>query len=389
MRRPRALGEEALAFLLRCGKHRAPHIGGPGESSMFGGKVAAVAVATVIGVAIGAGAAMGMSPAETDALKICITRGAAQARVEACTQFLGNPGSATKDLALVHYFRSMALLDLGQGGPALVDAASALNDDPGLWPARWIRAFLLGRHRRYAEAAADWSELIQAHPVMARPYAYRAEALDNEGQSGPALADYSKVIELAGPAASADDFNERAVAHVAANELDAALADYAEALRRNEHAGFAYAGRGKVEYLRGGYEVAAADFAKAVELEPGAGYHLLWLYLAEARLGRKAEDALRRRAAGVKGWPSPIIQVLLGDARADAVPPPAGPPDWSDADRKAAADCELSFYRAEQALIRGDRPHARALFAAALAGGMTEYTEYRTARFELDRMGKQ
>jgi lipoprotein NlpI len=183
---------------------------------------------------------------------------------------------------------------------------------------------------------------------------------------------------------------ERAVSYEGDRQFDKALADYGEAIKRDDHLARAYYGRGRVEFLRGDMGTAAADLTKAFDGDPKDYYPLLWLYLAQARGGKDAPAELRRRASqlDLAKWPGPIIQVFLGDTAAEKVQPPHEPAAWSEAEQKAGGNCELSFYVGELRLAKGERARAVALFKTAVDSGIGEYIEYVSASYELDRAGR-
>jgi lipoprotein NlpI len=335
--------------------------------------------------------AMAQTPAPRSAIQQCQGSAPAEQRAKACTAVLEGTGLAPREAALGHYFRGFAQRDLLQDDAALTDFEAAIRFDAELWPAFWARAELLGPRRDYAKAAGDWTEIIRRNPRMASAYARRADNLDYLGRAADAVADYSKAIELAQSKDNVAGFYmDRAGAFEGDHQYDRALADYSQSISRDNRSHGAYMGRGRVEFLRGDYAAALGDFAKAAEIDRADGYAVLWLYLAEARAGHSSPAQLRQRAEqmDLKAWPGPIMRALLGDAKPEQVEPPQRPETWSEASRRAGAQCELSYYLGEVKLLQHEDARAATLFRAAIATDVKEYVEYRAAAYELQRMGR-
>jgi lipoprotein NlpI len=351
---------------------------------------AKAALAGTIAALLAAGGAAAQTPLGVTPQSVQLCRSSAPAaRASACTALIDSGALVPGEAALAHYFRGFAERDLRQDETALGDFDAALRLDGTLWPAYWVRAELREARRDYAAAAADWQEIIRRRPRIAGPYENRGNDLDNLGNSAEAVGVYTQAIALAGPKDNVAGFHvDRAVAFEGEHQYDKAKADFNEAITRAPTE-IAFAGRGRVRYLSGDFAGAASDFARAAELNRGDNYMLLWLYLAEAHAGRNAVALLRQRAAerNLAEWPGPIVRVFLGELKPEQVAPPALPADWPAAVRKAAAQCELSFYVAELRLLRHEPAKAAALFRATVATGIKEYVEYRAAAFELGRLG--
>jgi lipoprotein NlpI len=325
----------------------------------------------------------GLGPAQQ-----CQGQALPRQRAEACAAILAlNP--SPKEAALAHHFRALAEIDLGQRDLAVTDLNEAVANDPGLVVARWLRAELLDGGRQYDLMVADLSEVIRHYPTVASVYHLRGVALDNRGDSTGALADIDRAIALAGPKGLEPGiYVDRAEAHGNNGELDKAIADFGEAIQRNDHSPDYYVGRARIAYAKGDAAGALADLEKADQLHPSDNYYILWIYLTNLRLGRDADADLRRRAAGIKlsEWPGPIIRLLLGDVTRDQIATPTIPQLWSESDRKAGADCEIGYYLGEQSRLKGDHAKAIELFQRAIASNIKEYVEFRAAKIQLEQM---
>jgi lipoprotein NlpI len=310
-------------------------------------------------------------------------------RVKACANLLDGGALTGRAAAMAHFFRAFAELDLQQAEPANNDFNEAIRLYPDLWPASWARAEMRDARREYQGAAADWTEVIRWTPQVASAYVNRGTAFDYLGRGEESIADFTKAIEIETSAALlAQLYLERANAYEGLYDWDKALADYTEALHRNDSLRAANRGLARVEIMTGDIANARSNLAKVDNPREFDGYDALWLFVADARAGENPLGKLRQRAAklDLRKWPGPVVQTLLGAARPEQIVPPADPGTWSEADRTAGAQCELSFYLGESYLFRGERDKAVAMFRAAVATGFREYIEYRMAAYELRRL---
>ena len=323
---------------------------------------------------------------------LCQSGAAAKVRMPACEALLRDPDLAPKLAAPVFFSIGFAQIDLHDPDDALISFTRALERDPAFWPASWARAQLLDARREYGAAVQDWSQVLGQQPALVGAYVHRADSEDNLGQTGNALADYSKAITTAAPGDPIDRFYAgRAAAQFAAAHFDLAIADFGEAITRNGQDGRNYFGRGRAAFLKGDAGAAAGDLRKAVELDPTDVYAALWLYLAETEAGQDGADGLRGRIGELPlaRWPGPLVRVFLGDAKAEQVQPATGlPPGWSAPDRQAGAACEMAFYMGEYYRLHGQKDQAIASFRAALATHVPEFVEYHAAESELARLGR-
>jgi lipoprotein NlpI/transglutaminase-like putative cysteine protease len=267
------------------------------------------------------------------------------------------------------------------------DLASAAKTSPPVGT-NAFRPFaqMMGNVREFAAVEKIWGLAIGASPASAELYYNRALVRDDLGRHADAQDDFAKAIALGGtPQALARYYGDRGSSHWQAHELGPALKDYDESIARDQTMAGAYEGRGLVEFASGALDAAHADFVKAAGLDGKNLYYALWLYIADARMGKDAKAALLARTAGsdLATWPGPLVKVARGELAADAIEMPHHPEDW-----QTARDlCEKDFYLAEIALAGGDKAKAIALFKAAEATNIVEYIEYAAAGYELERLG--
>jgi tetratricopeptide (TPR) repeat protein len=131
--------------------------------------------------------------------------------------------------------------------------------------------------------------------------------------------------------------------------------------------------RGRAYFNQGNFNVAAAAFSRANELEKDA-YSAVWHYLARERGGENGAAELEANAARLrsKGWPYPVIELYLGRR---------SPAEVLSLASKPEERCEAQFYTGEWYLLRGDRTAAATALQAA-ANICSK--EFRLGRVEAD-----
>lgn len=316
---------------------------------------------------------------------------AAAPRVEACSVLLMAQGLSAEQKAFVHYYRALAQQDLGKYDDALTDLDTALGITPSLWPARWIRAGIHHAKRNNAAALSDWDEVIRAAPPLTAADSQRGIVLNHIGRFDESMAAATRALKSDAPSivqarlheTLAQEYEVRGKFAEAAGEID-------RAIKLNDKAPQAFTTLGRINYLRQDWRGAVDALKRSLELDHGDLYAMLWLALARAHLGDNLAAELRRLSAGAElsAWPGPILRVLMGDLTVERVLMPDFPKFWPSADRAKAAQCELSFFRAQAALLSGDRDQAVALLEAAVATNIIEYIEYRSARLQLAQLGR-
>ena len=119
------------------------------------------------------------------------------------------------------------------------------------------------------QAIAYYTDYIRDHPDEAFGYSMRATLLlDEKKDLDAALNDYAEAIRL-DPTTDAVHAN-RGNAWFARKEYDRAIADYTEAIRINPGEAFSYSGRGLAWHARKEYDKAIADYTEAIRLYPAA-----------------------------------------------------------------------------------------------------------------------
>ena len=171
-----------------------------------------------------------------------------------------------------------------------------------------------------------------------------------------------------------------------------AIADYDRAIdlieperSRTTEVRHAYRGRGMARFMLGEFSRAAEDFATGIDLQPAdARAWTLWA-LAVARSGADPTEKLREYAGthDDKGWPFPLVTLLLGETGPDDCLAAAADPD---PEKQRGNLCEAHFYIAEHLLQAGDTAGAATHFRNCLETGAEDYNEFMLAREELERL---
>jgi lipoprotein NlpI len=320
------------------------------------------------------------TPAE--AMTRCVAgEGGALLTVQSCSYAMRSGKLLDEGVALALLRRAAAYDELGQEARAAADFERSLELRKTSLGYR-VRSDFHASRRRYDAALADLGEAIRLAPRDAELLAQRGTVNDWAGHPELAVADYSEAIRLK---PEANFFAGRGDALGNLGRLDDALADFATAIQKKSDLAGAYQGRGRVLFRRDDFAAAAADFRRAIDLDPKQPYYPLWLYLALAHLGGDAKGELQQRAAALdlKEWPGPIVELYLGQIAPDAVVAP----DHEREVFRLGWRLEADFYKGELLLLAGDRAAAAAAFRAGIATGVVEFIEYPQAAAELRRLG--
>ncbi len=306
-------------------------------------------------------------------------------REAACARAQQNPLLGTEDQALAHFFRAMALIDLNRQGEARTELSTATSLDLDLWPADWMLGEQLDYLEQYRQSVAAWTAVIAHNPKLSSGYERRAWANDHAGDEAAAAADFTQAIALAGPStATAPLYADRGEALIGTAQLDQALADFDQAIKLDEHEMRGPLGRGRVSYLKGDFEAAAAAFRKTLELLPDFAYAPIWLFLAQSQAGHDGKPDLRKwlKSNPKPDWPNPVIRFYLGDLTIEQFKAVAVAEPSASSDER----CEKEFYLAEYERLHGHRDQAQAALRAAVASPVKFLMEYQAAAFELGHM---
>jgi tetratricopeptide (TPR) repeat protein len=154
-----------------------------------------------------------------------------------------------------------------------------------------------------SKAIMDFSQAIRCDATQVEFYRARAEACIHAGEYDQAITDYSEVIRLAADAAA---FSDRSLAHIAKREFEKAIADATEAIRRDAGFAKAYFNRGSALGEEGRYDLAIADFQKAIELDPNDPHSHMrrnhYLQLSQAGHLKDEREGAKAIVEGLAEW---------------------------------------------------------------------------------------
>lgn len=204
-------------------------------------------------------------------------------------------------------------------------------------------------------AIQDFNEAIRLEPKYGDAFRERARAYEDKFDYEHAIQDYAQAIRIR--PAEYIMLYDRAYDYQRVGEYALAVTDLDELVRRFPLSADAHRDRGVAYLLWGHLDEAQRDISRAVELNPRGYYDVIWLYIARAKAGAKAEHELAKNAAALNmtKWPAPVIQMFLGKTTPDAVLQAAAD---KDPDKSAKQQCQANFYIAEYQAFHGRRDEA-------------------------------
>ncbi len=120
--------------------------------------------------------------------------------------------------------------------------------------------------KKYDEAIAIFTQIIDKASDNQRAFWYRASCLYRSKDYEGAISDYTKAIELDSKDETA--FNNRGLAYAALQDYDRAIADYSQAIALDPKFAAAFHNRGNAYAELKDYDRAIADFSQAIALDP-------------------------------------------------------------------------------------------------------------------------
>jgi len=324
-----------------------------------------------------------------------------------------------------YYNRATARYNKGDYEGATADFTAAIKINRRPPQPYYLRALAKTKTGDNEGAIADFTEAISGNASYAPVYYNRGLARFDTGDYDGAIGDYSRAIRVDPNYVGA--YNNRGIAKHQKGRYDDAIADFDEAIRMDpQHAG-AHANRANVKKDKADYRGAIVDFTKAVKLKPqdalsyrrrghlfyDAGrwldslkdlgranqlqgdaqdenYDLLRIWLISSRLGERErasavlEGHLNNYSSGVTGdWHKSLCIFLLGRSSVEALIKAADDPDFKKANEQR---CEAYFFAGSVCVIDGDRDEGLRLLRRCIATAVTDFTEYASAKAELESM---
>lgn len=229
-----------------------------------------------------------------------------------------------------------------------------------------VRVYQLAHHRSSVPIACGEAPYVTPDPQTA--HYNKAVQFDGAGHYAQAAAEWTKVLQLAPD--STDELVARAHDYVYLGQFDKAVADYNRAERLGDHDVWISWGRGLAYIYTGKPDLALADFNAAVKATQSGSSGVSYtagalenrgeLLFAMRRFGEAAQDfdAARRLDAG-----NQLDMLMLHLARARAGAEDAGQFEGIVAPfmgvTRPKERCGAFFFAAENELLRGDKKAAR------------------------------
>ena len=257
--------------------------------------------------------------------------------------------------------RGNAYLSKSDPEHALGDFDAALRLDPKSAWAYAARGNLYRNKGDLDRALADLNAAISLDPTYALALFSRGDLYRSKGDLSGAMADMNESLRL-DPNYAPAYFTRGRLSNILGNS-PAAIEDFTKSIRLDAENGAAYFNRGVAYYVVGGRTAdAAADFRKALEINPKDAYAALWRDLAERRNGAPSHLAEAAKQLDMTVWPAPVIHHFLGEANAEQTFAAAFD---TDPKTKQAQTCEANFYTGEFALLNKNRKEAQRLLKLA------------------------
>jgi tetratricopeptide (TPR) repeat protein len=296
--------------------------------------------------------------------------------------------------ALAYNLRGRTQLLQGKTEEAIADLTRAINLDPKQEYAWYYRGEARSRKGDDKGAIADYTRTLELDPRNTRAWFNRAYLRRNMGDLDGAIADYTRAIQLDPKYTRA--WNNRGYARSTNGDLKGALSDQVEALKLNPSDRGTRLTCGYLRYDLGEWKTSLKDFeeaCKAVRRTPNSSsdYASLRIWIIQARLGDRvgATERLRGYAQVRKGtadkWWSKIAEFLVGDLAQEAF---LAATSADDQKIQREQECEAYFYVGMKLLVEDDREAARNFFRKCVATDVRNYTEYRSSKSELKRLGE-
>jgi tetratricopeptide (TPR) repeat protein len=290
---------------------------------------------------------------------------------EAIRLYGGNPGA--------YLNRGNAYLSKSDPEHALADFNAAIRLDPKSAWAHAARGNLYKNRGDLDPALADLNEAIGLDPAYALALFSRGELHKSKGNFPQAMADMNESLRL-DPNYAPAYFTRGQLSYIRGNS-PAAIEDFTKSIRLDAENAATYFNRGVAYYVVGGRTAdAAADFRKALELNPKDSYAALWRDLAERRNGAPGHLAEAAKQLDMTVWPAPVIRHFLGEANAEQTFAAAFD---TDPTTKQAQTCEANFYAGEFALLNKNRKEAQRLLKLAADQCPPSFVESTAAVAEL------
>ncbi len=233
------------------------------------------------------------------------------------------------------------------------------------------------------QALASYSRVVEIDPRNPLGFSFRGQLYMQLQKYDEAIRDFTRVIAL--DPGKATGWINRAMASMAKGSLGDPLQDLRRAIEVEPDNPVAYYFRANLYFYQGNYAAAASDYRRHTELAPGDAYSIIKLYQTAARVQDDAKQELARLAGTIEArkWPYPVVELYLGKlAPQDLLDKVSSAQTRGERERAL----EIYFYVGYYYLLAGDKARAIELFERAVATGITDFNEHKTAKAEIWRL---
>ena len=199
--------------------------------------------------------------------------------IGACSAVIQSGRARGRDLAVAHLERGVAYVALLDYDRALQDFGDAIRLDPTLEKAFANRGAVYGAKQDFDRAIEDFTRVIALGPRSANAFADRAGMHRLNGQHDEAIRDYTEAIRI-NPAFT-DAILNRGITLAGTSRCEDAIADFTRAieLARTERGtgtgtSIALVDRGLCREKAGRDDLAGKDYSAHLDLEPRSQYGL-------------------------------------------------------------------------------------------------------------------
>jgi tetratricopeptide (TPR) repeat protein len=260
-------------------------------------------------------------PTYPDAAKEC-NAATGEESINACEDLLKSRRFKGHLLAIVHNNLGVAYSRMSDYEHAIDAFSHALQIEPRYVTPRVNRAKNLAAVARFADAIADMDAAIKLAST-ADNYALRGDFRDRNSDLEGAIGDYAEAIKR--QPATALYYQNRAQIHLKLSQHTEAIEDFSRAIQLNSRDPALYFARGLAWANAGKCDEALPDYAKAIELSPrySSAYNNRGVCLARAG---KRDEAIADYEAALKWEPgNELARHNLAGAKNTNVPPAIPP----------------------------------------------------------------
>ncbi|BCS88880.1 tetratricopeptide repeat protein [Pseudodesulfovibrio sediminis] len=186
---------------------------------------------------------------------------------DAALELLNHALELDPTLVNAHYYRATLLVQKGRGAEGLADVDTVIKARPDFKEAHFIRGGLMLQNSEFEQAIKDYTKVIEIDPNIAEAYARRGICYSELNRKTEAVADFTSALALNPAHVDAHYFRGKALEDT--GNLEGALHDLTEAFVLASHNVRIIEGRAQVARKLKEYDLAAADYRRAIVLSPG------------------------------------------------------------------------------------------------------------------------